>query len=59
MEKPLALTARAHTLRLDFEKENGDEMVLHLVWKKPGMDKWEVIPATAFGKTIQRPNDQF
>jgi hypothetical protein len=25
-------------------------MVLHLVWKKPGEEKWEVVPASAFGK---------
>ncbi|HTC22537.1 MAG TPA: glycosyltransferase family 39 protein [bacterium] len=50
LEKPLRLTVGAHKLRLDFEKDGGDEMVLHLVWKKPGEEKWEVVPASAFGK---------
>ncbi len=49
-EKPLTLTAKAHTLRLDFEKDGGDAMVLHLVWKKPGESGWEIVPAEAFGK---------
>lgn len=49
LEKPLRLTAKPHALRLDFEKDGGDAMVLHLVWKKPGEDHWEVVPASAFG----------
>jgi hypothetical protein len=49
MGKPLRLTAKAHSLRLDFEKDGGDAMALHLVWKKPGESNWEVVPATAFG----------
>ncbi len=48
--KPFPLRAGTHSLRLDFEKDQGDVMVLHLVWRKPGEPKWEVIPATAFGK---------
>jgi len=49
LEKPLTLTAKGHSLRLDFEKEDGDSLALHLIWKKPGADKWEIIPAAAFG----------
>ena len=49
LEKPLKLTAKAHALQLDFEKEGGDAMALHLVWKKPGEPNWEIVPATAFG----------
>jgi hypothetical protein len=50
LEKPFKLKAKAHALRLDFEKDGGDAMALHLVWKKPGEPNWEVVPATAFGK---------
>ena len=49
LEKGFPLTAGNHTLRLDYAKESGDSMALHLVWKKPGDAGWEVIPATAFG----------
>lgn len=49
LEKPIRLTIKAHALRLDFEKDGGDAMALHLVWKKPGESNWEVVPATAFG----------
>jgi 4-amino-4-deoxy-L-arabinose transferase-like glycosyltransferase len=59
LEKPLTLTAQAHALRLDFEKDGGDAMALHLVWKKPGEDKWEVVPATAFGLTAQMRSSKF
>jgi len=48
-ERPLALKAGPHSLRLDFEKDGGDTLALHLIWKKPGEDGWEVVPATAFG----------
>ncbi len=49
LEKPVNLTAKAHRVRLDFAKDGGDEMILHLVWKKPGESNWEVVPASAFG----------
>ena len=50
LEKPLKLSAGAHALKLDWEKDGGDALVLHLIWKEPGSDKWEVVPATAFGR---------
>lgn len=53
LEKPVALRAGPHTLHLDFEKDGGDSLALHLIWKKPGDGRWEVVPAAAFGKTDQ------
>jgi hypothetical protein len=50
LERPLPLGKGAHTLRLDLAKDDGSTMVLQLIWKKPGAGKWEVVPATAFGK---------
>ncbi|HJT23861.1 MAG TPA: PA14 domain-containing protein, partial [bacterium] len=55
--KPLRLSPGAHALRLDFEKDSGDTLALNLIWKKPGEDKWQVVPATAFGKI--KPNAEF
>jgi hypothetical protein len=49
-EKKLFLSAGAHSLRLDYQKWEGDFMALHLLWKKPGQENWEVVPATAFGR---------
>lgn len=48
-ESSQRLAAGAHQLRLDFEKNSGESLALTLIWKKPGTDKWEVVPATAFG----------
>ncbi len=59
LEKPLRLPAGSHRLRLDFEKDSGDSLALTLVWKKPGDEKWEVVPATAFGKITPGPNSKF
>jgi hypothetical protein len=49
LEKPFVLKTGDHDLRLDFEKDSGDELALHLIWKKPGEDKWQVVPAETFG----------
>ena len=49
-EKSVRLAAGAHSLRLEFEKDAGDSLALNFIWKKPGEDKWEVVPATIFGK---------
>lgn len=51
LEKPVLLAEGSHALRLDFEKESGYYMSLHLVWKKPGGANWQVVPAGAFGQT--------
>lgn len=59
LEKPLRLAAKAHALRLDFEKDGGDSMALHLVWKKPEEPNWEVVPATAFGKIPESGSSHF
>lgn len=50
LEKPLALIKGPRALRVDYEKDGGDSMAFSLIWKKPGQEKWEVVPATAFGK---------
>ena len=50
LEKNLRLTAGPHRLRLDFEKDSGDSLAVNFIWKEPGSDKWEIVPATAFGK---------
>ncbi len=54
LEKPLSMKKGPHTLRLDLSKEDGDHLALHLVWKKPGEDRWEVVPAETFGKIQQK-----
>ena len=54
LEKPFRLATGPHKLRLDFEKDSGDSLALNFIWKKPGDDKWEVVPATAFGKIIPK-----
>lgn len=58
LEKALLLAGGSHSLRLDYEKETGYYMALHWVWKKPGDDKWEVVPATALG-SIQGKGRRF
>jgi hypothetical protein len=58
LEKPFRLAAGPHKLRLDFEKDSGDSLALNFLWKKPGTDKWEVVPATAFGKIPQMLNEK-
>ena len=50
LEMPLKMARGAHSLKLEFEKKDGDSLVLHLIWKKSGDTHWEIIPATAFGK---------
>jgi hypothetical protein len=49
LEKKVQLTSGSHALRVDYEKDSGYYTELHLVWKKPGAENWEVIPASAFG----------
>jgi 4-amino-4-deoxy-L-arabinose transferase-like glycosyltransferase len=49
LEMPLLLAGGPHALRLDYSKDGGDEMLLHLLWKKPGENRWEVVPAAALG----------
>ncbi|HVZ79933.1 MAG TPA: glycosyltransferase family 39 protein [bacterium] len=44
----------SHSLRLELEKDSGDQLALTLIWKRPGTDKWQVVPATAFGKVPLR-----
>ncbi len=56
LEKPFRLPAGSHSLRLDFEKDSGDDLALTLIWKKPGNEKWEIVPATAFGKIGPKPS---
>ncbi|MGH7739653.1 MAG: glycosyltransferase family 39 protein [bacterium] len=46
---PIVLARGRHALRLDFEKNSGDQLALSLIWKKPGDVTWRMIPATAFG----------
>ena len=50
LEKPVRLASGSHALRVDYEKDSGFYSELHLVWKKPGAENWEVIPASVFGK---------
>ena len=53
-EKPVSLSGGAHSLGLDYEKDSGYYMALHLVWKKPDGSAWEVVPVEAFGITLQK-----
>lgn len=39
-----------HPIEVLAEKDSGDSMALHLLWKPPGATDWSVVPATAFGK---------
>lgn len=47
-EKPLFLSKGFHPLRLEFEKNDGYYIALHLIWKKPD-GTYEIVPAEAFG----------
>jgi PA14 domain/Dolichyl-phosphate-mannose-protein mannosyltransferase len=49
LDKPLPLRKGPRAFRLDFGKDSGGSLALHLVWKKPGSQRWEVVPARAFG----------
>src|SRR5208337_4107938 len=44
-----ALPKGSHPLSLNYEKGTGYFSTIHLLWKKPGDENWEVVPATAFG----------
>jgi hypothetical protein len=50
LEKPLALSAGSHPLRINFEKNSGDDLALTFIWKKTGVAKWEIVPAPVFGQ---------
>jgi 4-amino-4-deoxy-L-arabinose transferase-like glycosyltransferase len=55
LKEELQLGRGAHTLRVDYRKTSQDWMALHLIWKIPGSDHWEVMPATAFGTIKLKP----
>jgi 4-amino-4-deoxy-L-arabinose transferase-like glycosyltransferase len=46
----LELSKGTHRILVRYRKKDGDAMALHLIWKKPGEERWEVVPAAAFGK---------
>jgi hypothetical protein len=50
LEEPLSLQKGPHPIRLELAKDSGNELAMTFIWKKPGDEKWEVVPATAFGK---------
>ncbi len=52
-EKTLSLVAGSHPMRINFEKDSGNDLALNFIWKKPLSEKWEVVPASAFGKIIR------
>lgn len=45
----LVLSKGSHPLSLNYEKGTGYFSTIHLIWKKPGDENWEVVPPTAFG----------
>ncbi len=47
----LMLGPGSYPLTLEYRKEEGSDMALHLLWMPPGAEKWEPIPAEAFGTT--------
>jgi hypothetical protein len=49
-ESPVRLVRGPHALKVEFVKEEGYYPALHFIWKRPGADAWEVVPASAFGK---------
>lgn len=51
LEKIRFLKEKRYPIMVRYEKDSGDDMALHLAWKKPGDILWEVIPAENFGKT--------
>jgi hypothetical protein len=54
LKEEIQLSRGTHTLRVDYRKTSQDWMALHLIWKTPGSDHWEVVPATVYGKiTLQ------
>ena len=56
---PMNLRKGSHSIQVRYMKNGGDWMALHLIWKHPGSDHWEVVPATAFGKIIQPYGSKF
>ncbi len=48
-EQPVYLERGLHALRLEYEKDSGYYMALHLAWKKPNDSGWEIVPAEAYG----------
>lgn len=51
-DKPVHLRKGTHVLKVHYQKLSGTTMALSLIWKRPGMVNWEVIPATAFGTEL-------
>ena len=49
-EKPISLLKGVHSIRIEYQKTEGDSMELHLIWMPPNQNQWEVVPPTAFGK---------
>ncbi len=50
----LFLTEGFHDIQLTALRDQGEKEVrmdFHLLWEKPGQTKYEIVPATAFGKT--------
>ncbi len=54
LEKPVSLRTGSHPIRLEFEKDQGSNLAVHLIWEKPGDKGWEMVPASAFGKITQK-----
>ena len=51
LDKPadLILSRGSHRLEIDFRKTGGQATVFHFIWKRPGADRWEIVPASAYG----------
>jgi hypothetical protein len=47
---PVPIQKGPHALKLEWERDHTETLALSLIWKKPGDDSWEVVPATAFGR---------
>jgi hypothetical protein len=39
-----------HPIQVEYQNRKGQPPVFHLVWIRPGLDSWEVIPADSFGE---------
>lgn len=43
-------TKGPHSIKIQYQKTFGNTQMASLIWKKPLEDRWEVVPAEAFGK---------
>ena len=55
-EETVLLRKGYHSIRIEYQKTEGDSMSAHLIWMKPHETQWEPVPPTAFGKISNKIN---